>query len=348
MGLRVAVVGFGAVGRLMVQLLEDRRFPADDIRILATSTRKETLNGKEYAIETICEEAFSDVELALFAGSEGVGGASAVYAPKAVESGAVVIDNSSTFRMDPAVPLVVPEVNFDHVGPSDRLIANPNCSTIQLVVALAPIHRAARIRRAVVASYQSVSGWGLKAMEQLRVQAGQILAGKEPEVDSSVIARQIGFNVVPHIDKFLPSGYTNEEAKIIGETKKILGDEGIRVTATAVRVPVFVGHAEAVSIETERELSPEDARELLAASPGIVVVDEPSEGRYPTPIDVAGHDEVLVGRIRRDDTVEHGLNMWIVGDNLRKGAATNAIQIAEKMMEAGWLRSRTREGTTCH
>ncbi len=336
MGLNVAVVGFGLVGKTMVRVLKERRFPVDKLKILARSTRDEELDGETYHVKQISEEEFEGVDLALFAGSEGVGGASATYAPVAVENGAVVIDNSSTFRMEPDVPLVVPEVNFEAIPKGCQLIANPNCSTIQMVVALAPLRRFG-IKRVVVSTYQSVSGWGTKAMEQLTEQTRAILAGEQPQVDSAVFPHQIAFNVLPHIDVMLDDGSCKEEWKMVHETRKIFGEENLPISATTVRVPVYVGHAEAVNVELEQPLSAAQAREVLAQAEGVEVIDDPQAARYPLCIEAAGSDLVYVGRIREDPSVEHGLNMWVVADNLRKGAATNAIQIAERMLQAGYL-----------
>ena len=321
----------------MVRVLKERQFPVDSLKVLARSTRTEELDGEPCEVRAITEDEFNGVQLALFAGSEGVGGASEVYVPAAVNAGAAVVDNASAFRMHPDVPLVVPEVNFDAVTADTRHVANPNCSTIQMVVALAPLHRAARVKRVVVSTYQSVSGWGKKAEVELTEQTKALLAGQEPEVDREVFAHQIGFNVLPHIDKMLPDGSCKEEWKMVHETKKIFNDDTMQITATTVRVPVYVGHAEAVNVELKDRLTADEARELLARSEGIVVIDDPASAAYPLSINAAGRDEVFVGRIREDRTVDNGLNMWVVADNLRKGAATNAIQIAERMLEAGYL-----------
>ncbi|MGB9660533.1 MAG: aspartate-semialdehyde dehydrogenase [Moorellaceae bacterium] len=333
--LNVAVVGTGAVGQTMLQVLAERNFPVGKLKVLATSRsagKTVRFKGEDYVIEETTPEAFAGVNLALFAGGE----ASKIFAREAVARGAVVIDNSSTFRLAPEVPLVVPEVNPQDVRWHKGIIANPNCSTIQMVVALKPLHDAARIKRIVVATYQAVSGAGQEAMEELREQSARVLAG-ESEVRGTVFPHQIAFNCLPHIDVFLDNGYTKEEMKMVYETQKIMGDPGIRVTATTVRVPVFNGHSEAVNIETERKLTAAEAREILKRAPGVIVVDDPQAKAYPLPITASGRDEVFVGRIREDISVECGLNLWVVADNLRKGAATNAVQIAEVLLKEGLL-----------
>jgi len=279
-------------------------------------------------VEVLSEtKSFSGIDIALFSAG---GSRSLEYAPKFAADGAVVVDNSSAWRMDPEVPLVVPEVNPHAVAgyKNKGIIANPNCSTIQMVVPLKPLHDYGRIKRIVVATYQAVSGAGQKAIEELSAQTRAWCAGEELP-PARVIAHQIAFNCVPHIDVFLENAYTREEMKMVNETRKIMEDDSIRVTATCVRVPVFYGHAEAVNIETERKITPEKARELLSNFPGVVVMDDPEKKTYPLQIQVAGRDEVFVGRIREDESVECGLNLWVVADNLRKGAATNAVQIAE-------------------
>jgi aspartate-semialdehyde dehydrogenase len=252
------------------------------------------------------------------------------FGPIAVKAGAVVIDNSSAWRMDPTVPLVVPEVNALALEKHQGLIANPNCSTIQMVVALKPLHDAVRIKRIIVTTFQSVSGTGKEAMEELAEQTRKLLSFGE--VHAEVYPHQIAFNCLPHIDEFLPSGYTKEEMKMVNETQKIFGDSSMQITATTVRVPVFVCHAESVNIETERKLSANEARALLSAAAGIQVYDDPSHNLYPLPIDVVGTDAVYVGRVREDESIPNGLNLWIVADNLRKGAALNAVQIAECLL----------------
>ncbi|MEK7881200.1 MAG: aspartate-semialdehyde dehydrogenase, partial [Deltaproteobacteria bacterium] len=273
---------------------------------------------------------FEGIDIGLFSPGASV---SAIYAPKAAKAGCVVIDNTSHFRMDPDVPLVVPEVNPEAIGEYKKknIIANPNCSTIQMVVALKPIHDKFRIKRIVVSTYQSVSGAGREAMDELSNQVRLLFNMKSPE--KKIFQHQIAFNCIPQIDKFLPNGYTKEEMKMVNETKKIMGDDSIKITATAVRVPVFIGHSECVNIETEKKISAEEVKALLKKAPGIKLVDDPEKGVYPMPLDCAGIDETLVGRIRRDDTVPNGINMWIVADNIRKGAALNAVQIAEVLIK---------------
>jgi aspartate-semialdehyde dehydrogenase len=328
----MAVVGAtGAVGGEMTYILEQRNFPVDKLRLFASERsagKKLKFRDNEITVEPLDKDSFKGIDIALFsAGAE----RSKEWAPVAADSGCVVVDNSSYWRMDPEIPLVVPEVNPEDIRKHKGIIANPNCSTIQMVVVLKPIHDAARIKRVVVSTYQAVSGTGLKAMDELQIQTRDILNFKEPE--AKVYPHQIAFNLLPHIDSFLESGYTKEEMKMVNETKKIMGDESIKVTATAVRVPVFKCHAESLNIETEKKLSPNDARAALAAAPGIVVFDAPEKNVYPLPVAVANSDETYVGRIREDDTVECGINMWIVADNLRKGAALNTVQIAEKLIE---------------
>jgi aspartate-semialdehyde dehydrogenase len=328
----VAVVGAtGAVGNEMIAVLEGRKFPVGKLRLFASERSEgKTLEfeGSQIPVETLNENSFKGIDIALFsAGAE----RSRIWAPVAARSGCVVIDNSSQWRMDPEVPLVVPEVNTHDLKWHKGIIANPNCSTIQMVVVLKPIHDAARIHRVVVTTFQAVSGTGAKAMDELLQQTTDLLSFKE--IQKNVYPHQIAFNVLPHIDKFLENGYTKEEMKMVNETRKIMGDDSIRVTATTVRVPVFKGHSESVNIETEKKLSPNEVRSLLAKSPGITVFDAPEKNVYPLPIDVAGKDDVYVGRIREDESIENGINMWVVSDNLRKGAALNAVQIAEELIK---------------
>jgi len=330
----VAVVGAtGAVGQKMLEVLEERNFPVKEVKPLATARsagKKVNFKGQEWTVEEICPEAFQGVEIALFSAG---GAASLEWAPIAAKKGAIVVDNSSAWRMDSQVPLVVPEVNPDDVAKHKGIIANPNCSTIQMVVALKPLHDQAKIKRVVVSTYQAVSGTGMKAVNLLEKQAAQVLAGEQAAVD--VYPHQIAFNALPQIDVFEANGYTKEEMKMINETKKIMGDDSIEVTATTVRIPVFFSHSESINIETEKKLTVEEAKELLSKAPGVIVVDNPGELQYPLAIAAAGRDEVFVGRIREDFTVSHGLNLWIVADNLRKGAAVNAVQIAELLVEKG-------------
>jgi len=331
---RVAVAGAtGAVGQQMVACLEERRFPVAELRPLASERsigRTVTFQGREIPVEVLTPESFQGIDIALFSAG---GSVSLKYAPLAVQAGAVVVDNSSAWRMDPDVPLVVPEVNPQEVAGYTKkgIIANPNCSTIQMVVVLKPLHDAARIKRVVVSTYQAVSGTGQKAVEELAAQVRALFNNQE--VVKKVYPHRIAFNVLPHIDVFLDNGYTKEEMKMVNETRKIMGDDSIAVTATTIRVPVFYGHSESINIETERKLTPEEARRLLAAAPGVKVVDNPSKNEYPMPLEAAGQDLTLVGRIREDFSIPNGLNLWVVADNIRKGAATNAVQIAELLIE---------------
>ncbi|WP_353686148.1 aspartate-semialdehyde dehydrogenase [Thermodesulfovibrio sp. 3462-1] len=328
----VAVVGAtGAVGNEMIAVIEERDFPVERLRLFASERSegvKLNFKGEEIAVETLKEDSFQDIDIALFsAGAE----RSKIWAPIAAKSGCVVIDNSSQWRMDPEVPLVVPEVNPHDLKWHKGIIANPNCSTIQMVVALKPIHDVAKIKRVVVTTFQAVSGTGKKAMDELLQQTVDLLNFREIKIE--VYPHQIAFNVLPHIDKFLENGYTKEEMKMVNETKKIMGDPTIRVTATTVRVPVFRGHSESVNIETEKKITAKEVRELLSKAPGVVVMDNPEKNEYPLPIYASGRDEVFVGRIREDESIENGINMWIVSDNLRKGAALNAVQIAEELIK---------------
>ena len=330
----VAIAGAtGVVGREFIKILEERNFPVGEIKLLASERSAGSridFKGNGELVTDLNDESFKGVDIGLFSPGASI---SAKYAPRAAKAGCIVIDNTSQFRMDPDVPLVVPEVNPKDIGlyKKKNIIANPNCSTIQMVVALKPIHDKYRIKRIVVSTYQSVSGAGKEAMEELSLQVRDLFNMKEPEVN--VFPHRIAFNCIPQIDSFLDNGYTKEEMKMVNETKKIFGDDSVKITATTVRVPVFVAHSEAVNIETEKPIDPEDVKKLLSKAPGVVVIDEPGEGAYPMPADIAGQDEVFVGRIRRDDTVPNGLNMWIVSDNLRKGAALNAVQIAEALIK---------------
>ena len=328
----VAVVGIGAVGQMLLDVMEERNFPVNELKVLATERsagRRVGFKGSEFTVEETTPESFKNIDIALFAG----GGASKLFAKEAVSRGAVVIDNSSTFRLDPDVPLVVPEVNSGDVETHKGIIANPNCSTIQMVVALNPIHRAAKIKRVVVSTYQAVSGAGSDAIDELTEQTGAVLAGRS--LKNNVFPHQIAFNAIPHIDIFMDNFSTKEEMKMVNETKKILGDDSIKITATAVRIPVYTGHAESINIQTEKEITAEEARKILSEAPGVIVRDDVTQNIYPLPSECVGRDEVFVGRIRADETVEYGLNIWVVADNLRKGAATNAVQIAEVVLEKG-------------
>jgi aspartate-semialdehyde dehydrogenase len=329
---RVVVVGAtGAVGETMITVLEERGFPVAELHALASSRslgKSVRFAGKERPVEDLAEFDFARAEIGLFSAGADI---SADFAPKAAAAGCVVIDNTSQFRYDADIPLVVPEVNAHAIAHYRKrgIIANPNCSTIQLVVALKPIHDAVGIERINIATYQSVSGAGKEAIEELAGQTAQLLNGR-PIDAPRVVAKQIAFNCVPQIDRFMDNGYTKEEMKILWETRKIFEDDSIRVNATAVRVPVFYGHSEAVHIETRRKISAPEARELLQRAPGVAVLDDPKTGSYPTAVtEAANHDTVYVGRIREDMSHERGLNLWIVADNIRKGAATNSVQIAE-------------------
>jgi len=328
----VAVVGAtGAVGNEMIATLVGRDFPVERLRLFASERSEGKImefKDTEIPVESLNEKSFEGIDIALFsAGAE----RSKTWAPVAAGSGCVVVDNSSQWRMDPEVPLIIPEVNPHDLKWHKGIIANPNCSTIQMVVVLKPLHDAARIKRVVVTTFQSVSGTGQKAVDELLQQTTALLNFKE--VKCNVYPYQIAFNVLPHIDKFLENGYTKEEMKMVNETKKILGDNSIKITATTVRVPVFRSHSESLNIETEKKLTANEVRAILSEAPGVVVFDAPDKNIYPIPIDVAGKDETYVGRIREDESIEHGINMWIVADNLRKGAALNAVQIAEKLIE---------------
>jgi aspartate-semialdehyde dehydrogenase len=330
----VAVAGAtGAVGNEMIRILEERQFPVGKLTLLASerSVGKElSFRGKPLPIEVLTENSFQGVQIGLF--SPG-GSVSEKYAPFAARAGCVVIDNTSVFRMVPEIPLVVPEVNPEAIAlyKNRGIIANPNCSTIQMVVALKPIHDAVRIKRIVVSTYQAVSGTGKKAVEELSLQTRALLNCQEPVV--KVYPHQIAFNCLPQIDVFLDNGYTKEEMKMVNETKKIMNDPTIAVTATTVRVPVFYAHSEAVNIETERKITADEVRKLLASAPGVRVVDNPREKLYPLAIDAAGGNDTLVGRIREDESIPNGINMWVVADNIRKGAALNAVQIAEILIQ---------------
>ena len=315
----------------MIKVLEERNFPIDELKLLASprSAGKELeYMGVKYKVEPVTPESFEGIDIALFSAG---GSRTKEWAPIAVEKGAVVIDNSSAFRMDDDVPLVVPEVNPEDVKWHKGIIANPNCSTIQMVVAINPIHKSKKIKKVFVSTYQAVSGAGATAIRDLEEETKAHFEGKYyyPEA----LPAHIAFNVIPHIDVFLDNDYTKEEMKMVNETRKIMHAPDIKVSPTCVRVPVFYGHSETVVIETEEPVTPEEAREILKNAPGVIVEDDPKNNVYPMPIDVAGKDEVFVGRIRKDLIFDNGLSMWIVADNLRKGAATNAVQIAELLVE---------------
>lgn len=330
----VAVAGAtGAVGNQMIRCLEERNFPVKSLRLLASARsvgRELRFRGDLIPVQELTGRSFKDVDVALFSAG---GDTSLRFAPQAAEAGCVVVDNSSAWRMDPAVPLVVPEVNPHAIAgyKAKGIIANPNCSTIQMVVALNPIHRAFGIKRIVVSTYQAVSGTGKKAVDELFDQTRAMInfLGYEKKV----YPHRIAFNCLPHIDRFQENGYTKEEMKMVHETRKILEDDSIGVTATTVRVPVFYGHSEAVNVETREKISAAAVREMLAHAPGVAVIDEPGANHYPLATDAAGQDLTLVGRIRQDESVANGVNLWIVADNIRKGAATNAVQIAEILIK---------------
>jgi aspartate-semialdehyde dehydrogenase len=330
----VAVAGAtGAVGNQMIRCLEERNFPVRSIKLLASKRsvgRELRFRGDLFAVEELTDESFAGVDVALFSAG---GDTSLKFAPLAAEAGCVVVDNSSAWRMDPKVPLVVPEVNPHAIAGYEAkgIIANPNCSTIQMVVALNPIHRAFGLKRIVVSTYQAVSGTGKKAVDELFDQTRAMInfLGYEKKI----YPHRIAFNCLPHIDRFQDNGYTKEEMKMVNETRKILEDDRIGVTATTVRVPVFFGHSEAVNVETREKITVDAVRKILEKSPGVEVVDEPANNRYPLATDAAGQDLTLVGRIRRDESIPNGINLWIVADNIRKGAATNAVQIAEILVK---------------
>ena len=355
----VAVIGVGAVGLEMLRVLRQRNFPIGELRVFARSARDIEVDTEKYSVKAITPEGFAGIDIALFAGTEGEKGAAVTYASEAVKRGAVVIDNGADFRMDPKVPLVVPEVNAKDVRKQKGIIANPNCSTIQMVVALWPIYKKAGIKRVVVTTLQAASGAGRGAVEQLKDETVSLLASwpviqlngqtgkwfgkltiprtipsevEGPANGQTSLPQQIAFNVFPHIGSFGECEYTTEEWKLVRETHKIMHDDKIKISATTVRVPVRTGHSEAVYIETKKEISAGQVRDVLSNSEGIKVIDQPKDNLYPLPIDAEGKDEVFVGRIRKDPFVKNGLWLWVVADNLRKGAALNAVQIAESLI----------------
>lgn len=335
----VAIVGAtGLVGQEFIKVLVQRSFPVDSIRLLASDRsagRKLMVNKQEIEVRETTPESFEGVDIALFsAGSE----VSRHFSPIAARSGAVVVDNSAAWRMEPDVPLVVPEVNPEDIGWHKGIIANPNCSTIQMVVALYPLHKVNPIKRIVVSTYQSVSGTGAAAVEELIVQSKQVLEGQA--IIPHVYPHQIAFNALPEIDVFLDDGYTKEEQKMVEETKKIMHASEIAISATCVRVPVYTAHSEAVWVEFSSPMMPDDAERIFAGAPGVKILDDNAISLYPHPWMAAGTDEVFVGRIRRDTSHPNGLVMWIVADNLRKGAALNAVQIAEEMVKRDWIKPR--------
>ena len=328
----VAVVGAtGVVGSKMLEVLEERNFPVTELLPVASSRswgKKVSFRGKEWTVISADEAIARKPVLALFSAG---GATSGELAPKFAAAGCYVVDNSSFWRMDPSVPLVVPEINADVLTPQDHIIANPNCSTIQMVLALAPLHKAYGIKRIVVSTYQSVTGAGQRGIEQLEAERAGGSGSKFPH--------PIDLNILPHIDSFLPDGYTKEEMKMVNETRKILRDPSIAVSATTVRVPVKGGHSESVNIEFCKPYDLAEARRLMAEMPGVVVQDDPENNVYPMPLYAWGKDEVFVGRIRRDPSIENGMNLWCVSDNIRKGAATNAVQIAQVLLAKGWLQA---------
>ncbi|WP_400192340.1 aspartate-semialdehyde dehydrogenase [Hymenobacter sp. B81] len=331
--MKLAVVGAtGLVGGEMLKVLEERNFPVTELLPVASERsvgQLITFKGRQYPVVSMADAIAARPAVAIFSAG---GSVSKELAPRFAEVGTVVIDNSSAWRMDPTKKLIVPEVNAAALTPDDKIIANPNCSTIQMVVALSKLHEAYKVERIVVSTYQSVTGTGKKAVDQMM----QERAGGE--VTSLAYPHPIDLNVLPHIDVFEDNGYTKEEMKMVKETKKIMGDESIRVTATAVRVPTVGGHSEAVNVEFARDFDLAEVRRLLSATEGVEVVDDPANNRYPMPRDAHGRDAVLVGRLRRDETQPNTLNMWVVADNLRKGAATNAVQIAEYLLGQGWIK----------
>jgi|SRR6187549_310555 len=339
-GYRVGVLGAtGAVGSTILGVLAERQFPAAEVVPFASErSAGRTLEWGDHALEVraLRDDTIGDLDVVL---SSAGGSVSAEWAPKLVEAGAVVVDNTSYWRMHEDVPLVVADVNDDAAAAHKGIVANPNCTTMVMMMALAPIHRAVGLRRLVVSSYQAVSGTGQRAIEELREQSRQVLDGDQDPA-ASVYPHRIAFNVLPQVETFKDGDdYTTEERKVMAETRKILGlGDEVAISATCARVPVFSGHSESINVETREDLSPDECRELLAAAPGVQVTDDPAAGRYPLAIDAAGRDEVLVGRIRRDPDQERTLNLWVAGDNLRKGAATNAVQVAELLVERGLLK----------
>lgn len=334
----VCVVGVGAVGVEMLRVLRQRSFPVGQLKVLARSSREVVVDGQTYHVEPVSAESFEGVDIALFAGTEGEKGAAVTYAAEAVKRGALVIDNGADFRMEKDVPLVVPEVNAKDIALAKKgrgIIANPNCSTIQMVVALAPIHKVFKIRRVIVSTYQAASGAGGKAVDELVTQTRDILDGREARPEA--LSKRIAFNLFPQIGSFAEDDYTSEEWKMINETRKIMHDATIKVSATTVRVPVKVGHSEAIYIETKEPIDIRKVKSVLAKAPGIKVIDDVKTAVYPMPVEAEGRDEVFVGRIRRDPFNPKGLWLWVVADNLRKGAASNAVQIAEEIVKKGLI-----------
>ncbi|MFA5287618.1 MAG: aspartate-semialdehyde dehydrogenase [Candidatus Omnitrophota bacterium] len=347
----VAVIGAGVVGIEMLRVLRQRSFPVNELRIFARSARDIEVDGETYSVKSINSDGFKGIDIALFAGTEGEKGAAVTYAQEAVKRGAVVIDNGADFRMDPKVPLVVPEVNSSDVRKNKGIIANPNCSTIQMVVALNPIYKKVGIKRVIVTTLQASSGAGKGAVEQLKEEISLIVEGGFNNLRVSAVNKsmpqQLAYNVFPHIGSFVDgdycaeartsssvvAGYTNEEWKLVKETHKIMHAPKLKISATTVRVPVRTGHSESIYIETDKYISVDNVREILSKAPGVILMDDPKNNIYPMPKDVEGRDETFVGRIRSDAFVKNGLWLWVVADNLRKGAATNAVQIAECLIK---------------
>jgi aspartate-semialdehyde dehydrogenase len=332
--MKVAVVGAtGLVGTVMMEVLEERNFPVTEFLPVASerSVGKEvTFKGKQYTIIGLEDAVAAQPDVAIFSAGASV---SKEWATKFAAAGTTVVDNSSAWRMDPSIKLVVPEVNAQVLTPEDKIIANPNCSTIQMVVALAPLHKAFNIKRLVISTYQSITGTGVKAVNQYNLER----SGQKPAQEEMAYFYQIFENCIPHCDIFLENDYTKEEMKLVNETKKIMGNDSLRITSTTVRVPVHGGHSEAVNIEFEKPFEVAQVKKLLAEAPGIIVQDDPANKQYPMPLLAKNRDEVFVGRIRRDESIENGLNIWVVADNLRKGAATNAVQIAEYLAAKKWI-----------
>lgn len=323
----------GMVGREMIKVLEEQDFPVDKFLPLAserTAGSKVKFQGKEYTVEVAEPKSFEGMQIGLFSAGAKI---SATLAPEAAKRGCVVIDNTSQFRMDPNVPLVVPEVNGHAIKQHKGIIANPNCSTAQMVLALKPIYDAVGIERIVVSTYQSTSGWGKEAVAEMYEQTKAVLQNPKAKVDVKYLPKRIAFNVIPQIDQFVDNGYTKEEIKMINETQKIFEDKNIKVTATCVRVPVAIGHSESVNIKTKKKISVDEVRKLMGSFPTVKIVDDPKNSAYPTPIDCEGKNDTFVGRIREDLSQENGIEMWIVSDNLRRGAALNAVLIAERMIK---------------
>ena len=329
---RVVVVGAGMVGKKMVEILMERNFPIESLKILATREREEVINGIKIKVEKTEINSFNNVDIAFFAGTEGEKGASKIFGWEAVKKGAIVIDNGADFRMDPKVPLVVPEVNPEALKTHQGFIANPNCSTIQMVVALYPLHKIFHLKNIIVSTYQAVSGTGMKAVEELKKQTEEYVEGRECKPE--IYHHQILYNIFPQIGTLSEnfSGCFTEEEKMINETKKIMGITNLKISATCVRVPVYNAHSEAITAQFEKTINEKEAKEILSKYPGIIVMDEPEKNIYPTPLIVSGKDEVFIGRIRKNPCLENSIDMWVVADNIRKGAALNAIQIAEKLV----------------